>query len=880
MRRIFPFILLLTLFSCENETSMGWHRRGNFTINGRKEFIVASNFPYYSYPPHSSTEKDDFRIWKDLLFQLKSSGINTLYISVPWIFHQPEQNPPDFLNDRRNLRALLRIAAESDFLVILNISPQSLENASGGGLPSWLQRYLYFLPENGDGKIALRTPDEDFINLFTSYGESLLDILFPFLHAYENPGNIFAVQIEGDLHRLKAVWFETLTYLGIPPSENMITKYRQNLINFFVKNYPDLTFLIEEESQLSNSQLIAGEKINQCVYGEEKPSFFKLLKSNPYEVLTASAAGFSGVIIPNFVTTLYPDDLQGWDRKSYPEGATEISPQPPVENGLISLYSPPSVTASELNLVARWLNEGFFPDHCRIVEWKTWRSSNDLDMENGIWWKYISSKRGREIFREWECRDSLMSILYTDEKELKIEISSRDFPSTIIENCRVLYAGKTTSTIYLIAEDSENCSISTTGSVKIIPNQWNKIDLTRIRFLTDSLVEISSSKNRGKILIYGFPPERLKHLSFLPRLNLLLKGIDYAVDIDGTLHIWGGKNGVIQRIGGDYPETVTTVNFSSAVSTAILTELYTLNETLFSDKYNPIYNRDNWLEGNAFEDYFSPSPYNYTSGFYWVYIPFRNTHGGNGYITLPSANGLFNIFLNGNYLGTILAYGEDVTVPFNRRQIKIGNNYIIIMALPVGSFPLDDPLYLNTLPAKFVPYQEYLTLFNFYHRPGFLGQGLVKVGEYTITLRGKWYFMKGLIGEKEKFYENFVNSLWSLKNLPLQVSSGNIVWVKKFIHTPDWNGNFLCRIDFAGENLFIRTYINNNLMGNLIPSIFASHPLKINGKSGTIILPVGGNQDLTIAAAITPAGKNEGTLRGIRVTFSKKEEEKWISQGY
>jgi hypothetical protein len=101
-------------------------------VDGRPYFLHATVFPYYRVP------RD---LWESSLDRYRTLGINTIELVVPWNWHQPAPEEPDFdgrTNPRRDLRALLKLVADRGFRLVVRTGPAADRDFRHGGYPEWL----------------------------------------------------------------------------------------------------------------------------------------------------------------------------------------------------------------------------------------------------------------------------------------------------------------------------------------------------------------------------------------------------------------------------------------------------------------------------------------------------------------------------------------------------------------------------------------------------------------------------------------------------------------------------------------------------------------------------------------------------------------------
>lgn len=109
-------------------------RDGNPTllVDGRPFFFYGAAFFYERIPASR---------WRASMLALRVLGFNTLDLYVPWNWHELADGDFDFdghTNARRNLRAVLALARELHFKLIVRPGPVIRNEWRNGGYPAWL----------------------------------------------------------------------------------------------------------------------------------------------------------------------------------------------------------------------------------------------------------------------------------------------------------------------------------------------------------------------------------------------------------------------------------------------------------------------------------------------------------------------------------------------------------------------------------------------------------------------------------------------------------------------------------------------------------------------------------------------------------------------
>ncbi|CAD5125489.1 unnamed protein product [Dimorphilus gyrociliatus] len=152
--------------------------RNKFYLNDRPFQILGGTFHYFRVHPAA---------WHDRLIKVKSAGLNTVVIPVPWNIHEATRGTIKFTNIKWDLLKVLNMTKELGLYTILQVGPFINAGLDWGGLPSWL------LHENI--KLQVRSSNEYFINPVRNYFEHLIETLVPFCYT-THAGPIIGFQIE------------------------------------------------------------------------------------------------------------------------------------------------------------------------------------------------------------------------------------------------------------------------------------------------------------------------------------------------------------------------------------------------------------------------------------------------------------------------------------------------------------------------------------------------------------------------------------------------------------------------------------------------------------------------------------------------------------
>jgi hypothetical protein len=103
--------------------------------------LVVDGRPFFFYGAAFFYERIPAAQWRASMLALRALGFNTLDLYVPWNWHEPGDGAFDFdghTNARRNLRAVLALARELHFKLVVRPGPVIRNEWRNGGYPAWL----------------------------------------------------------------------------------------------------------------------------------------------------------------------------------------------------------------------------------------------------------------------------------------------------------------------------------------------------------------------------------------------------------------------------------------------------------------------------------------------------------------------------------------------------------------------------------------------------------------------------------------------------------------------------------------------------------------------------------------------------------------------
>lgn len=163
--------------------------KGSFTLeydrfvkDGVPVQLISGSVHYHRIPPE---------YWRDRLLRVRSMGLNTIELYIPWNFH--ERYPGLYTWDgMADVFGFIDIIQELEMMVLLRVGPYICAEWDFGGLPWWLGSSQV----QGGGKMQLRSSDPDYLEHVDSWFEVLLPKVAPYL--YQRGGPVVMVQLENE----------------------------------------------------------------------------------------------------------------------------------------------------------------------------------------------------------------------------------------------------------------------------------------------------------------------------------------------------------------------------------------------------------------------------------------------------------------------------------------------------------------------------------------------------------------------------------------------------------------------------------------------------------------------------------------------------------
>lgn len=239
----------------------------NFTLRKKPFRIMSGSLHYFRIPHHE---------WGNRLSQMKTMGLNTVDIYIPWNLHEPTPGNFNFEDSAIRLAEFLGLLSSYELYGIVRPGPYICSEWDLGGLPSWLLR---------DKDMKLRSMYPGFVKAVNRYFDKLLPLLKEFQFSYGGP--IIAFQIENEY--------------GVYGND---VKYMTYLKNLFKKHeLEEFLFVCDNEDGLGKYKLDGVLQTINLMSNTTKKMIKKLLSIQPDK--------------PVFVTELWDGWFDHWGEKHH-----------------------------------------------------------------------------------------------------------------------------------------------------------------------------------------------------------------------------------------------------------------------------------------------------------------------------------------------------------------------------------------------------------------------------------------------------------------------------------------------------------------------------------------------------------------------------------
>ncbi|HOU14802.1 MAG TPA: beta-galactosidase [Anaerolineae bacterium] len=173
---------------------------GLFWIDDRPILLQAGEFHYFRTPADQ---------WPHRLGLLKAAGFNAVASYIPWLWHQPSPDAPDFdgrTHPLRNLAGFLDLAHALGLYVIARSGPYIMAETINEGIPPWVfERYpqAAFVDQHGQAQNLASYLHPDFRRCATAWYEAVFSVLAP--RQITRGGPIVLVQLDNEMGMMQWV---------------------------------------------------------------------------------------------------------------------------------------------------------------------------------------------------------------------------------------------------------------------------------------------------------------------------------------------------------------------------------------------------------------------------------------------------------------------------------------------------------------------------------------------------------------------------------------------------------------------------------------------------------------------------------------------------
>lgn len=157
-------------------------RNNVFVRNGSAIQLISGSIHYHRIHP---------AYWKDRLLRVRSLGLNTIQLYVPWNFHEQTQGKFSW-EGFADVEGFIKLAADLNLMVLVRTGPYICAEWDFGGLPFWLASTKVA----GGRTMKLRSSDASFLEHVDAWWSQLLPRLQPLL--WQHGGPIIMMQIENE----------------------------------------------------------------------------------------------------------------------------------------------------------------------------------------------------------------------------------------------------------------------------------------------------------------------------------------------------------------------------------------------------------------------------------------------------------------------------------------------------------------------------------------------------------------------------------------------------------------------------------------------------------------------------------------------------------
>ncbi|MEJ5310542.1 MAG: beta-galactosidase [Anaerolineae bacterium] len=173
---------------------------GLFWVDEQPVLLQAGEFHYFRTPADQ---------WPHRLGLLQAAGFNAVASYIPWLWHQPSPDAPDFdgrTHPLRDLSGFLDLAHALGLYVIARPGPYIMAETINEGIPPWVfKRYpqVAFINQHGQAQNLASYLHPDFLRCAAAWYEAVFDVLAP--RQITHGGPIVLVQLDNEMGMMQWV---------------------------------------------------------------------------------------------------------------------------------------------------------------------------------------------------------------------------------------------------------------------------------------------------------------------------------------------------------------------------------------------------------------------------------------------------------------------------------------------------------------------------------------------------------------------------------------------------------------------------------------------------------------------------------------------------
>ncbi len=225
---------------------------GLFWIDERPVLLQAGEFHYFRTPADQ---------WPHRLGLLQAAGFNAVASYIPWLWHQPSPDAPDFegrTHPMRNLAGFLDLAHALGLYVIARPGPYIMAETINEGIPPWLFEHYpqaAFIDQHGQAQNLVSYLHPDFRRCVAAWYEAVFGVLAP--RQITRGGPIVLVQLDNEMGMPQ--WVRNIFDLNPDTLARFLAYLKQTYGGALRDHYPfdDLPSALREQSILPQASFTA-----------------------------------------------------------------------------------------------------------------------------------------------------------------------------------------------------------------------------------------------------------------------------------------------------------------------------------------------------------------------------------------------------------------------------------------------------------------------------------------------------------------------------------------------------------------------------------------------------------------------------------------------